>query len=541
MGSSRLFCVGLNIALIGLMAVACLDVFAQTAGTGTIVYERFTNESDPGADFDISSMNADGTNNKILTNDGHSHSPNWSPDGRRILFVHDSTLQEGSYKDRPGANTSRHSVELYVMARNGGNSHLLRRLEPGIEKAAWSPDGRMLAVSLKGGTFLLGPDGQGEPRMFVPNAYSLAWSPNGMKIAFSTWTDRWSVHVANADGSNTVQLTDPHLNAYFPTWSPDGKRIAFQASGYLNDEQGIFVMNADGSGVRQLTTDPKWQSCGHPSWSPDGKQITFFCHMKSVPCAGGGFPGQERCHRRIFVTSPDAPPAQLIPVTEHDGAFPAFAPTQQPSDQDSTQTQTPLSAHSYSTTAVWGSPVNGLELSLSIDTSVVLPSHTPALKLYLQNVGTHDLSVTLGASCALPPNSTNNVGLILTDSSGTSKRLIELGPGPPYPSGCGGVMGVDAPTLSPGELFSTPIMLDYYGFSLLASTPGGKDSEQGRQLSGTYTLQAEINAQLRNGRAERDFDAARPAKEQVDRHGRHFFVWLGTIKSNQLEIHFPAP
>lgn len=55
-----------------------------------------------------------------LTNDGHSHTPAWSPDGRRILFVHDSTLQtKPAYREEKEFE-SYHSVELYVMDKDGG-------------------------------------------------------------------------------------------------------------------------------------------------------------------------------------------------------------------------------------------------------------------------------------------------------------------------------------------------------------------------------------------------------------------------------------
>ena len=56
-----------------------------------------------------------------------------------------------------------------------------------------------------------------------------------------------------------------------PEWAPDGKQIAF-TSGQAGAIE-IFVMNADGTGVTQLTDNDDWD--GSPVWSPDGNKIAF--------------------------------------------------------------------------------------------------------------------------------------------------------------------------------------------------------------------------------------------------------------------------
>jgi Tol biopolymer transport system component len=161
---------------------------AQRQAAGTIVFKHAPDGGAPWPVEDIYSMDADGANVKALTNDGHSHNPSWSPDGRRILFVHDSALSA-----KPP-----YRVDLYVMDKDGSNRHLLRHLEPVIHSAVWSPDGKSLAITCipeawenrpdpmdRVGLFVLPADGQGEPRLLFRNAYTPAWSPYGKRLAFS--------------------------------------------------------------------------------------------------------------------------------------------------------------------------------------------------------------------------------------------------------------------------------------------------------------------------------------------------------------------
>ena len=78
----------------------------------------------------------------------------------------------------------------------------------------------------------------------------------------------------NADGNNERRLTRSTAYGAGPAWSPDGKQILFSSDRRGRPE--IYVMNADGSGIKRLTRNTEEAGVDiSPSWSPDGKRITF--------------------------------------------------------------------------------------------------------------------------------------------------------------------------------------------------------------------------------------------------------------------------
>ena len=78
--------------------------------------------------------------------------------------------------------------------------------------------------------------------------------------------------VVSVDGRIVRRLTsDRRTSEYFPVWSPDGRRLVFVSNRDGDDE--LFLMNANGSGLRQLTRNRAVDTT--PAWSPDGRSLVF--------------------------------------------------------------------------------------------------------------------------------------------------------------------------------------------------------------------------------------------------------------------------
>ena len=132
----------------------------------------------------------------------------------------------------------------------------------------------------------------------VADHTSFSWSPDGQQLAFTGGQGRdEETFVVNADGSGVKQLTDAPNNRQRtiydwsdnPVWSPDGKLIAFDGStDELGGDSQIFLVRSDGTGRRQLTHTSSGLTLA-PAWSPDGSELLFEQDLgKWVPDPKGG-------------------------------------------------------------------------------------------------------------------------------------------------------------------------------------------------------------------------------------------------------------
>jgi TolB protein len=100
------------------------------------------------------------------------------------------------------------------------------------------------------------------------------------RIVFSTLEQHGGklegdIYVVDADGAGLARLTSRPGPEFDPVWSPDGTRIAYRDSrAGLNVHDQIYVMNADGSGARNVSRNSNCCDFS-PAWSPDGWEIAL--------------------------------------------------------------------------------------------------------------------------------------------------------------------------------------------------------------------------------------------------------------------------
>ena len=151
-----------------------------------------------------------------------------------------------------------------------------------------------------------------------------AWSPDGTKIAFAgseTANGSYDIYVMNADGTNVVNITADMPWSYEsnPAWSPDGRYIAFSSLELIGGMH-VFTRRSDGSGDPSRVAGATGTSDSHPTWSPDGLKLAF-----SRTFAGGESDIMTMTFNGNDVTRIVAPGEQVEPVWSPDGRFFAFS------------------------------------------------------------------------------------------------------------------------------------------------------------------------------------------------------------------------
>jgi len=238
------------------------------------LHGRLAFSHDAGGNIDIYVMDLPlGTLHRLTSSPAADFSPTWSPDGTQIAFRSDRTGND----------------EVFVMNSDGTGQRDLTRNPASDYSPAWSPDGRLIAFASTradptgNDIWLMHADGS-DPHPLVHQTgideYP-SWSPDGSRLAFNctlgtilpSQVGDFEVCVVNEDGSDLRRITDAVGISSAAGWSPDGSLIVVGSNrdsdpGSVISCGDIFVIHADGTGVRRLTGSSA-RDCAS-SWAADG-------------------------------------------------------------------------------------------------------------------------------------------------------------------------------------------------------------------------------------------------------------------------------
>ena len=282
----------------------------------SIVFARAVNE----VTRDLHRLPAGGGAPERLTFDNRKiNGLAWSPDGQRILFT---STRSGLYALW---SLGVEFGDLVPVALGSEDVHQ-PATAPGVEAIAfeqWTHRSRLRQIDLATGT------DADTGRHFQSTRWDSnpAWSPDGMRIAFSS--NRGGPHaiwVSAADGSGPVQIAS--FGGSFidnPAWSPDGRLIAFDAS--PDGHGAIHVVSSAGGPPRPLVDGPGENR--RPAWSRDGAWLYFESNRSgewrvyAQPAAGGqaepvspgaGMRARESVDGRfVLYARPDTPGLWRLP------------------------------------------------------------------------------------------------------------------------------------------------------------------------------------------------------------------------------------
>lgn len=218
----------------------------------------------------------------------HFEAPNWSRDGKILLF------NSGG--------------KLYTIPASGGTP---QQLDTGFadhcnNDHGFSPDGKMLAISHhrdgKSLIYVL-PSTGGSPRLVTElgPSYWHGWSPDGKTLAYCAERNaNYDIYTIAIEGGKETRLTSAEGLDDGPDYSPDGRYIYFNSerSGVMR----IWRMDSNGANQTQITNDEQYADW-FPHPSPDGKWLVFLSYDKTVT----GHPANKDIALRIMSLSGGKP------------------------------------------------------------------------------------------------------------------------------------------------------------------------------------------------------------------------------------------
>jgi eukaryotic-like serine/threonine-protein kinase len=244
-----------------------------------------------------------------VTTDAALHwNPLWSPDGRWLYFGSDADGTLNLWRVAIDETSGKPLAAPEPLSLPGSLNGDFSFAENGdLVFSAVTRSYRLLALPLdaKSGR-------TGAPRLLFSGSQeilSLAPSPDGQSIAFTTSGAQEDLFIANNDGTRLRQLTNDAARDRGPAWSPDGRTLYFYSN--RGGVYKIWSIQTDGSELAPVTTEADFKRFGsiyEPDPSPDGRTLV------------------AETHRGVALVHLDRPPSQRIELLSVAGGLPKWSP-----------------------------------------------------------------------------------------------------------------------------------------------------------------------------------------------------------------------
>jgi Tol biopolymer transport system component len=322
--------VAIAVAVSAAPAISAPAANAVYAGKrGPIVFQRLLNPKDDSSTQLFAVSPTTGRVRQLTHFPGGAFDPAYSPNGRQIAF--DRRFHSGP-------------DEAFTIGFDGSNPTRLPIACSGqclgIDEPDWTPSGHGIVFGRAFGPIVknnastlelatAGLSGAGDRvissfglKSTGTEPHNAVWSPNGRMLAVTILNDRKkpsnasAIYVFSANGKTVRRLTPPNLDAGNPDWAPNGKRIVFNSFYEGQSESELYTIRPDGTGIHRIRKEKKNNYAFDPAWSPDGERIAFVhTSKKTLPhiwsIGADGKQLRQETHGSLVDLEPDwgTPPA----------------------------------------------------------------------------------------------------------------------------------------------------------------------------------------------------------------------------------------
>ena len=235
-----------------LLAICCFDssLFSQEKLKGLIVFS-----SDQQGSAGIYRIKPDGTElQKVIDTPANEWSPRISAKNKFITYLSDEGGTVKRYRIKPNGKKKKMLSHPSNVVLNDRNAHI-------------SPDGKWLLYDNEGpggaDIFICLLDGSHPINLTNRPAskdYKPYWAPDGNSIVFTSNRDgNLEIYSMDIDGNNQRNISNHPSDDEQPIFSPNGQWISFRSSRAGDNNQELFRIRPDGTGLQQLTDSPSWE------------------------------------------------------------------------------------------------------------------------------------------------------------------------------------------------------------------------------------------------------------------------------------------